>query len=254
MVAATHTAERQLADLVYDRSEPLAELDNEEAFAASFDRFADARVVLLGEASHGTSEFYRARAAITRRLVEKHGFIIVAIEGDWPDVGELDRFVRAHGTWGERSAFVNFPRWMWRNREFRDLLVHLRRWNEHEVRGLDVYSLHRSVDEVLRYLDRVDAQAAAVARRRYACISPFLERPQVYARGDPSLRDALALRRLERAIGVIYRPETELMGHYFDAHLSRQFDALVWFEETNPVTPLPGAPAEGALDIYPFGI
>jgi erythromycin esterase-like protein len=73
-------------------------------------------------------------------------------------------------------------------------------------------------------------------------------------RGDADLSQALSLRRLERAIGVIYRPETERWSHYFDAHLSRQFDAMVWFEETTPVTPLPGAAAEGAPDIYPFGL
>ncbi|MGE0410144.1 MAG: erythromycin esterase family protein, partial [Amphiplicatus sp.] len=73
-------------------------------------------------------------------------------------------------------------------------------------------------------------------------------------RGDPELAAALSARRLERAIGVIYRPETERWSHYFDAHLARQFDALVWFEETTPVTPLAGAPPEGAPDIYPFGL
>ncbi len=120
----------ELADLVHLKSEALPDLDEPAAFAAFFDRFADARVVLLGEATHGTSEFYRARAAITRRLVEEHGFRILAIEGDWPDAAELDRYVRAHGRWGERNAFVNFPRWMWRNREFAALLRQLRAWNE----------------------------------------------------------------------------------------------------------------------------
>ena len=73
-------------------------------------------------------------------------------------------------------------------------------------------------------------------------------------RKDRSLREALSMRRLERAIGVIYRPDSERWSHYFDAHLGRQFDALVWFEETSPVTPLAGAPAEGAPDVYPFGL
>jgi erythromycin esterase-like protein len=73
-------------------------------------------------------------------------------------------------------------------------------------------------------------------------------------RSDKSLRDAVSMRRLERAIGVIYRPDTERWSHYFDAHLGRQFDAMVWFEETSPVTALAGAPAEGAPDIYPFGL
>lgn len=436
MVQAHNKAEAELADLIASKAEALPALEDAEAFGAMFDRFGDARVVLLGEATHGTSEFYRARAAITQRLVEGHGFRTLCIEGDWPDAAELDRYVRQHGRWGERTAFVNFPRWMWRNREFAALLRHLRAWNETRsigdrvaVRGLDVYSLHRSVDEVLTYLDRVDPAGARAARRRYGCISPFLEQPQAYGamatrtgrdcedavveqlvalleerlryaaadgetyfdaeqnarvvcaaeayyramyhgaveswnlrdahmfdtltrllelggpksklivwahnshigdagatgmgergefnigqlcrvkfkgqlaaigfstdrgqvmaaddwgdpprikdviparpdswervlrdaghqralfdwRHDPRLREALALRRLERAIGVIYRPDTERLSHYFDAHLGRQFDAMVWFETTTPVTPLAGAPAEGAPDIYPFG-
>ncbi len=436
MPARTKNAERELADVISRRSEPLPDL-NDPAFGDLFDRFADARVVMLGEATHGTAEFYRARAAITLHLVKKHGFRILAIEGDWPDAAELDRYVRSHGKWGERSAFVNFPRWMWRNREFKELLQNLRRWNEArdtadrvEVRGLDVYSLHRSIDEVLHYLDRVDPEAAQEARRHYGCLSPYLEQPQAYGaiatrtgrtcedavvqqlvsllerevayaqadgdfffdaaqnarvvcaaenyyramyqgsveswnlrdghmfdtltrlldrrgsdskaivwahnshignaaatamgeggefnigqlarvafknkavligfgadrgdvmaadnwggapriksivpsrpdswehvflkaghprallswRDDPKLAAALDARRLERAIGVIYRPETERWSHYFDAHLSRQFDAFLWFEETTPVTPLPGAPAEGAPDINPFGL
>jgi erythromycin esterase-like protein len=436
MAAGSH-ALADLADAARVKAQPLAPLERQEEFAAAFDRFADAHIVLLGEATHGTSEFYRARAAITQRLVEKHGFRILAIEGDWPDAAELDRYVRAHGVWGERTAFVNFPRWMWRNAEFAGLLANLRRWNEGRpredrvaVRGLDVYSMEKSIEEVLRYLDRVDPAAGAEARLRYGCLTPYLGRPQAYGaraartgrncedavveqlvalleerlryiradgddyldaeqnarvvcaaenyyramyegateswnlrdshmfdtltrlldragqggkavvwahnshigdagatamgeagefnigqlcrvkfrrdvvsigfstdrgevmaaddwgesgrvkrvlpsradswervlldagrprcllswRDDPDLAADLSLRRLERAIGVIYRPETERWSHYFDAHLSKQFDALVWFEETRAVTPLAGRPAEGAPDIYPFGL
>lgn len=426
-----------LADMVRGKSESLPPLDAEADFAAHFDQFADARVVLLGEATHGTSEFYRARAAITQRLIDRHGFRIVAIEGDWPDAAELDRYVRAHGTWGDRSAFVNFPRWMWRNAEVAAFLSKLRRWNEQRsrehraaIRGLDVYSMEKSIGEVLRYLDRVDPAAANDAQRRYGCLTPFFDRPQDYGaratyggrscedavveqlvallqerlnyahrdgddyfdaeqnarvvcaaegyyramyqgaveswnlrdghmfdtlerlldrggqnakaivwahnshignagatamgesgeynigqlcrvkfgrdaaligfstdrgrvmaaddwggmarvkavtpsrpdswervfldagrersltswREDARLAADLSVRRLERAIGVIYRPDTERWSHYFDAHLARQFDALVWFENTCAVTPLPGGSAEGAPDIYPFGV
>src|SRR5689334_14142044 len=187
MRATVESVEAELAEIVHTRSEALPDLGQLEAFGAHFDQFADARVVLLGEATHGTSEFYRARAAITTRLVEQHGFRILAIEGDWPDAAELDRYVRQHGRWGERSAFVHFPRWMWRNREFAALLERLRGFNETrdsgdrvEVRGLDVYSLHRSIEEVLAYLTRVDPEAAKQARRRYGCITPFMEKPQLY--------------------------------------------------------------------------
>ncbi|MFL6749441.1 MAG: protein-L-isoaspartate(D-aspartate) O-methyltransferase, partial [Sphingomicrobium sp.] len=107
-----------LPQAIAEAAEPLPEIED-PAFAALFDRYGDARVVLLGEASHGTSEFYRARAAITRRLIERHGFTIVALEADWPDAATLDRVVR-HREWreGEEKAFARFPTWMWRNREF----------------------------------------------------------------------------------------------------------------------------------------
>lgn len=431
------SATSELSERLRAKSQPLPDLHSPDAFAAHFDVFAGAKVVLLGEATHGTAEFYQARAAITRRLVERHGFRILAIEADWPDAAELDRFIRQHGVWGERDAFINFPRWMWRNAEFAHFLKTMRRWNEArphddrlEIRGLDVYSLHRSRDEVVAYLDRVDPEEAAAARRRYSCLTPYLDAPQLYGahalatgrtcedvaveqlvalfekrlayiandgekffdaeqnarivcaaesyyramyrgakeswnlrdshmfetllrvieqrgpdakavvwahnshigdaaatgmgesgeynigqlcrtrfrdqaaligfstdrglvmaadewgsppkikavlpsradswervfrdaghersltnwRADPELAADLSIRRLERAIGVIYRPESERSSHYFDAHLSRQFDALVWFEETSAVHPLAGAAAEGAPDIYPFGL
>jgi erythromycin esterase-like protein len=109
---------------------PLPEIED-EGFAEAFDRFADARVVLLGEASHGTSEFYRARAAITRRLVERHGFNIVAVEADWPDAANVDRYVRNRPRReGEEAAFQRFPTWMWRNEEADALIRWLRDYNE----------------------------------------------------------------------------------------------------------------------------
>lgn len=425
-----------IVEVLRRRAEPLADIDD-PAFAAAFDRFGDARVVLLGEASHGTSEFYRARAAISRRLIAQHGFRIVAIEADWPDVADLDRFVRNRGVWGQADSFVNFPRWMWRNAEFAAFVRDLRGWNLERdtpdrvaLRGLDVYSLSRSLTEVLTYLDRVDPGAAADARERYSCIAPFLAEPQRYGaaahagyvdcedevvsqlvallrqrpayvqsdgeafadaeqnarvvaaaegyyramyrgsveswnlrdghmfdtlerllradggggkaivwahnshigdasatamgasgesnigqlcrerfgrdcvaigfgtdrgrvaaaddwggamhvktvlpsrgdswerlfheagvdrsltdwRSDSGLARVLDRTRLERAIGVIYRPETERRSHYFEARLSRQFDAFVWFDETRAVRALPGQPPEGAPDTYPFGL
>lgn len=434
MIAAGLSQTRDLASLVRRRSEPLAPV-GDEAFAAAFDVFADARVVLLGECTHGTAEFYEARAAITRRLIDRHGFRIVALEADWPDVAELDRFARNRGVWSQKPSFPNFPRWMWRNAEFASFVRDLRARNlaqpadeRAELRGLDVYSLSQSQADVLDYLDRVDPEAAGGARRRYACLTPYLDQPQRYgaaarigavdcedavvdqlvallerrlsysardgddyfdaeqsarvvaaaeayyramyrgsteswnlrdshmfgtlqrllqARGpgaraivwahnshlgdasatamgtageynlgqlcrgafgrdcvsigfgtdrgrvaaaddwggeggfktvrppdsweqvflqagrarsltrwrdDPDLAAALDRPRLERAIGVIYRPDTELRSHYFEARLGAQFDAWVWFEQTGPVTPLPGAPAEGAPDTYPFGL
>src|ERR671927_1599624 len=116
--------------LVREAAEPLPPL-GDEAFGAMFDRFADAKVVLLGEATHGTSEFYRARAAISRRLIEHHGFSIVAVEADWPDAATIDRYVRhREPREGETRAFERFPTWMWRNAEVDGFIRWLRAHNE----------------------------------------------------------------------------------------------------------------------------
>src|SRR3954451_4257693 len=120
----------EAASLVRAAARPLPEIED-PAFADEFERYAAARVVLLGEATHGTSEFYRARAAITRRLIERHGFGIVAVEADWPDAARIDRWVRHRGTARpeEGPAFTRFPTWMWRNAEVRDFVGWLRAHN-----------------------------------------------------------------------------------------------------------------------------
>ncbi len=410
-------------------------------FGSLFDRFGDARVVLLGEATHGTADFYNARAAITRRLIEQHGFSIVAVEADWPDATRVDRYVRHRGSGRyDEACFARFPTWMWRNEEVREFVEWLRAHNETrpadkrvELRGLDVYSLRSSMAEVLSYLDRVDPEAGKVARKRYGCLTPWQSEPAWYGRAvisgehdpcedavvaqlreildkrlqysrkdgedyldaaqnarivlaaeqyyrimyrgsteswnlrdrhmfntlqsvmeargsnakaivwahnshignaaatamgwqgefnigelckaahgedavligfgtdrgtvaaadnwdgpmrvmrvlparedsyervfrqtgitrsltdwrDPrhnELRELLSKPRLERAIGVIYRPDTEFYSHYFEAVLPDQFDAYVWFEETRAVTPLPTARPHGVPETYPFGV
>lgn len=142
----------------------------------------DARIVLIGESSHGTHEFYRARAEITKWLIDEKGFCAVAAEADWPDAYRVNRYVRGLGT--DQSAeealrgFERFPAWMWRNVVVRDFVEWLRTNNRqcasHNRRqagfyGLDLYSLHRSMQEVITYLDKIDPFAAARARNRYAC-------------------------------------------------------------------------------------
>ncbi|MFL5156911.1 MAG: erythromycin esterase family protein, partial [Microvirga sp.] len=103
---------KEAIDLVREHGETLPPISDEEAFGAMFDRFSDAKVVLLGEATHGTSEFYRARAAITKRLIEQHGFSIVAVEADWPDAARIDAYVRhRHVPDGDDTAFERFPTW-----------------------------------------------------------------------------------------------------------------------------------------------
>ena len=213
--SATPAGAERLA-LLRRSAEPLPDPDSAE-FAALFDRYADARVVLIGEASHGTAEFYRTRAAITRCLIERHGFDIVAVEADWPDAAQIDRQVRhlEPPAW-HQHAFQRFPTWMWRNREVAAFCDWLSRHNRHlpserrvEFRGLDVYSLGASIRAVLDYLDRTDAQAAQAARQRYGCLTPWQDRPTLYGRnvlhGLASCEDAvveqlrtLLERRLER--------------------------------------------------------
>lgn len=426
-------------EAVRRHAEPLPAIDGRE-FGAAFDRFAQARVVLLGEATHGTSEFYRARAAITRRLIERHGFSIIAVEADWPDASAIDRYIghKRHRTGA--APFQRFPTWMWHNAEVEEFARWLREWNaplpgERRVGfyGLDLYSLNASIRVVLDYLSEVDPHAAGIARERYACLTSWQRDPAAYGRaalsagfalceaqvletlknllekqleysrrdgddffdaaqnarlvaaaeryyrimyygsaeswnlrdthmfetleqllarkpdtkavvwahnshiGDASatemgtlhgelnigqlcrekfgeacrlvgfgtdsgtvaaasdwggpvefktirpsrpdsyeylchqaapacslldlrpsknaaLHEALLASRLERAIGVIYRPETERQSHYFEASLPRQFDAFVWFDETLPVTPLDARKGKGVPETYPFGL
>ncbi len=439
--ARSDTDPADLYRVLHHAAEPLPDPADAAQFGAAFDRYGDARVVLLGEATHGSSEFYRARAAITRRLVEEHGFTIVAVEADWPDAARIDDYARHRAPRPRRGdVFARFPTWMWRNREVLEFADWMRGFNEgqEETRqvsfhGLDVYSLDESIHAVLDYLDRIDPQAAAAARARYGCLTPWQDDPARYGhavvrggrdscedaaveqlralldrrlkqlqadgerwfdavqnarivvaaeryyramyRGGPeswNLRDrhmfatlqallahrgadakavvwahnshvgnaaatamgwrgefnigelarmahgdeavaigfgtdrghvaaasdwggdmevkairparpdswehvfrhagfarsltdwcgparrALAgqLRqsRLERAIGVVYRPENELLSHYFEAVLADQFDAFVWFEETGPVTPLGIEHPRGAPETYPFGL
>jgi erythromycin esterase-like protein len=156
-------------------------------------RAARARLVLLGEASHGTHEFYRERAEITKRLITERGYTVVAAEADWPDAYRVNSFVR--GVSDDTSAeealrdFKRFPAWMWRNLDVVEFVAWLREWNdalppgEPKVGfyGLDLYSLHASMEAVIAYLDEVDPDAARRARERYACFDHFGPDPQAYA-------------------------------------------------------------------------
>ena len=151
----------------------------------------DARVVLLGEATHGTHEFYRERAFITRRLIEEKGFSAVAVEADWPDAYRINRYVRGTGSDEDAAQavgdFGRFPTWMWRNADVLDFVGWLRTRNDRlplvdraGFYGLDLYSLRSSTQAVLAYLDKVDPDAALRARRRYGCFDQFGENLQEY--------------------------------------------------------------------------
>ena len=209
--------------------EPLPALDD-PAFGAMYDRYAGATVVLLGEASHGTSEFYRARAAITRRLIERHGFRIVAVEADWPDAATIDRHVRGLPADAKAPApFQRFPTWMWRNREMTAFVAWLRAYNLAQAperrasfHGLDLYSLNASIRAVVDYLDRVDPDAAAIARRRYGCLAPWASEPAGY--GRMALNQGYAL--CEQAVADMLR---ELLERRL-AYTAR--DGHDWFDAT----------------------
>lgn len=438
---------RRLRQAIARTCEPFDHIDSAD-LAPLMDRIGDARLVLLGEASHGTAEFYDMRARITRHLIEHKGFTAVAVEADWPDAAVIDGYVRgtadriAPGT-----AFTRFPTWMWGNTSVRSFVRWLR---QHNARlgnrdrhvgfyGLDLYSMYGSIAAVLDYLEDVDPATAAVARERYGCLMPWSGDPAAYGRaatgadyraceaqvvamlrdleqkrvadagrecerlfdarqnarlvssaeryyramyygsraswnlrdqhmfdtleavlefrgpgtravvwahnshlgdaratemgsqgehnlgqlarqhyGDgayligfgtdrgtaaaasrwggamevkrvrPALpgsyerlchdtrvprfmlplraeagtgdalvrevREGLMQPRLERAIGVIYRPETERQSHYFQATLPQQFDEYIWFDETTAVAPLPVARQDDSADTYPFGL
>lgn len=437
---ATRPRTYSLSEQLAKEAEQFGEVED-APLDALMDRIGDARVVLLGEATHGTSEFYRMRARITQALVERKGFDVVAVEGDWPDAARVDHYVRDRDVPPQEwEAFARFPTWMWRNQEFHEFVDWLRDHNadlprERRVRfaGLDLYSLYTSIFEVLRFLDKEDPASARVARERYGCLTPWQSDPASYGRaalsgayrscenetvkmletllrrrvqfmdGDPEpffdavqnarliadaesyyrimyyghhqswnlrdthmfqtlqsllrfggpdakavvwehnshvgdaratemsargelnvgelcrrefgdavysiglgtdhgtvaaashwdgpmevktvlpardgsyerlfsdsgvpglllglrdpinteLRSALSEARLERAIGVIYRPETELASHYFRAVLPRQFDEFVWLDGTHAVEPLGVRKLKGVPDTYPFGL
>jgi len=159
-------------------------------------RIGAARLVLIGEASHGTSEFYLMRARITRELIARAGFNIVALEADWPDTRTIDRHVRGQPRHELRSPpFSRFPTWMWRNQETHDFVDWLTEHNravhgrsQVSLHGLDLYSLNNSIGAVLDYLQRVDPLAADAARVRYGCFSPWESDPATYGRAAVSRR------------------------------------------------------------------
>jgi len=433
--------EESLSELIYKSSENFANIDHVN-LNNLLNRIGDSRLVLLGEASHGTAEFYEMRARITQELIEKKGFTIVAVEADWPDAAHINHYI--HGTASdpllENKPFSRFPTWMWANHSVHTFSRWLKTYNS--VRspdkqigfyGLDLYSLYSSMEIVLNYLEKVDSESAEIARKRYGCLMPWANDPAMYgqviitrpyrecekdvlvilqdllkkqleysladknqffnavqnarlaanaeryyrtmyyaennswnqrdhhmfetlqavlefrgqnskaviwehnshigdaratqmsARGEFNIgqlvrqeygdtayligfgtdhgtvaaasewggpmevkqvqsshidsyerichgvhsdnfllplrkpiqeitRKKLLAERLERAIGVIYRPETELQSHYFYASLPRQFDEYIWFDETRAVEPLTRETTKGMADTYPFGL
>jgi erythromycin esterase-like protein len=163
-------------------------------FVELIDLVGGARFVMIGEASHGTHEFYETRAEITKRLIEEKGFLAVAAEADWPDAYRVNRYVKGIDdlTGAEAidalAGFKRFPTWMWRNDVILDFVGWLRERNDDlpanapkaGFYGMDLYSLNASIDAVITYLEKVDPDAARRARARYACFDHYGEDTQAY--------------------------------------------------------------------------
>ena len=178
------------ADIVRRITQPLS--GSSADYDSLLNLVGNARFVLLGEASHGTHEFYFERAQITKQLIIEKGFTVIAIEADWPDANRVHRYVRGASNDSNAdealSGFRRFPTWMWRNTVVVEFVEWLRQFNKDVdpkkapagFYGLDLYSLHASIDAVLSYLQKVDPEAARRARRRYSCFEHFSQEPQEY--------------------------------------------------------------------------
>lgn len=151
------------------------------------DRIGDAQVVLLGEASHGTSEFYLMRQEITKRLIEKKGFNFVCAEADWSDAQQINSYVKDKYTQNQWMPFARFPEWMWKNKEVLNFVEWLRAYNiKHKLQsgfyGLDLYGMENSITLVIDYLEKKDTELAKLAKTRYACIMPYMSDPSIYGK------------------------------------------------------------------------
>jgi erythromycin esterase-like protein len=179
-----------LPKLIREAAEPLTGSPSD--YDPLLDLVGDAHFVLLGEATHGTHEFYRERAQITKRLIREKGFCAVAVEADWPDAYRVNRFVRSASEDADAvdalGGFKRFPQWMWRNADVLDFIGWLREHNDGQkgderkagFYGLDLYSLRASIEAVLAYLAKMDPTSAKRARQRYACFDHFGKDTQNY--------------------------------------------------------------------------
>jgi erythromycin esterase len=217
----------------------VAPVDDPSALRELHDLIGTARIVMLGESTHGTSQFYEWRRMISERLIRDHGFGFIAVEGDWPDCQRVHK----HVTGGEGSprealaGYRRFPTWMWGNEEVLELVEWLRGYNDAAramrpaagFHGLDVYSLYDSMRLVVEYLERVDPEAAITARHAYACFEPYGHDPENYAHAtrfvpaDCESQVIAALRHMERQQDIYSRinPDHVSPGEaYFDAAMN----------------------------------
>jgi len=221
------TIHNRLSRLMAETAEPFGDLHE---LCDLIERFSDAKVVLLGEATHGTAEFYQARARITEMLVDRHGFNIVAVEADWPDAAVYDAYVRGlPRPLVSKAAFNRFPTWMWRNGQVAEFLDRLKEINatigdpdrKAGFYGLDIYSLGASIEAVLHYLDKVDPEAARVARERYGCLVPWRAEPARYGRMALSRGYAVCEKPVADALTDLLRKRLDYLARdgeaFFDA-------------------------------------
>lgn len=232
-----HTAQEahhKLLDIITKSAKPL---EGNHLYASLMDQIGDCRIVLMGEATHGTREFYEARMELSRQLIREKGFMAIAIEGDWPDTYHIHRYIQGIGNAEDSlaalSAFQRFPRWMWRNETLPPFLRWLREHNDalpaHQPKtgfyGIDLYSLNASMEAVVTYLDKVDPEAARHARERYACFDHMNADPQRYSylvsmnAKKPCIKEAMEqLLDLQHHAFEYIRKESEINGDdYFSA-------------------------------------
>jgi erythromycin esterase len=214
-------------------------LENVRNLDPLLEQIGDARYVLLGEASHGTSEYYVWRMWLSQRLIEEKGFSFIAVEGDWPDCYRVNRYVKGYPASGEKAAdvlhaFDRWPTWMWANWEIVALAEWLRKHNAglpNERRagfyGLDVYSLWESMDAVLRYLDRIDSEAAKAARRAFQCFEPYNEDVQEYARATVGWMPANCEREAVELLTALRREAPALAQQDPETYFVAEQNALV---------------------------
>jgi protein-L-isoaspartate(D-aspartate) O-methyltransferase len=223
----------KISNLIAEAAEPFGDLDELARFA---ERFAEKRVVLLGEATHGTAEFYDARAAMTEMLVAKHGFNIVAVEADWPDTRVYDAYVRGLPRPKlPKTAFTRFPTWIWRNDQVAAFLDRLQAINKRigdpknkcGFYGLDVYSLGASIEAVLTYLDAVDPEAGRVARERYGCLTPWRAEPVRYGRMSLSRGYAVCEKPVIDALTDLLRKRLKYLHRDGEAFFNAEQNARI---------------------------
>jgi erythromycin esterase len=225
-----------LARAVGDRAHPL---ENARSLDSLLDRIGDARYVLLGEASHGTSEYYVWRYWLSKRLIEEKGFSFIAVEGDWPDCYHVNRYVKGRPDAGESAlevlhAYERWPTWMWANWEIVALAEWLRNRNEglpEEKKvgfyGLDVYSLWESLDAVLRYAESLDGEAVDAARRAFRCFEPYGEDAHEYARATVSFLPRTCRDEAVAMLGALRREVAHFADDGRETYFAAEQNALI---------------------------